>query len=87
MPIGGQIRNWKSAIGNVLLISSVRQHRHHALMISFRDEHVDVQMALPLGSLFRQYVPRMRMAPLDLPGSRQPHSFGCTFVRFKFWHL
>jgi hypothetical protein len=51
-----------------------------------RDEHVDIEMALSLISLLRQYVSGMRMATLDFSRGRQPHTFGCPFVGFKFWH-
>jgi isocitrate dehydrogenase kinase/phosphatase len=69
-----------------LLIPTVRQHRHHTLVIGFGYEHIDIEMALPLISFLRQNVPRMRMATLDFSRGCQPHSLGCTFVRFKFWH-
>jgi hypothetical protein len=69
-----------------LLISSVRQHRHYAIVICLRDEHIDIEMALSLIGLLRQYVSRMRMATLDFAGGRQPHTFGCPFMGFKFWH-
>jgi hypothetical protein len=75
--------NWKSAM---LLVSSVGQHRHDPIVIGLGDERIDIQMTLSLVGLLRQYVPRMRVAPLDLPGSRQPHTLRCTFVGFKFWH-
>ena len=45
-------------------------------------EHVDIQLAFALVRLLRQYVPRVRMATLDLPGGRQPESLGCTFMCF-----
>ena len=68
------------------LISAVRQHRHHAIVIRLRDEYVDVQMTLSLIGLLRQYVPRMRMATLDLAGGRQAHALRRTLVCLKFWH-
>jgi hypothetical protein len=55
-------------------------------MIRFGDEHIDIQMAFPLTSLLRQYVPRVGMPTLDLAGGGQPHALGCAFVGFKFWH-
>ena len=70
----------------VLLIPTVRQHRHHAIVVCLRDEHINIEMALSLIRLLCQYVPRMRMATLDFPGGRQPHTFGCPVVGFKFWH-
>ena len=78
--LGPQIR------GPQLLISSVRQHRHHAIVVCLRDEHIDIEMALSLIRFLRQYVARVRMAPLDLSRGRQPHTFGRPFVGFKFWH-
>jgi hypothetical protein len=73
-------------VDGFVLISSVRQHRHHAIVVCLRDEHIDIEMALSLIGFLRQYVARMRMAALDFPGGRQPHTFGCAFVGFKFWH-
>src|ERR1051325_5771484 len=70
-----------------LLISTVRQHRHHAIVIRLRDEHVDIQVTLSLIGLLRQYVSRMRMATLDLASGSQAHSFCGTLVCLKFWHL
>ena len=55
-------------------------------MIRLGNEHIDVKETLSLVSLLRQYVSRMRMAPLDFSGGRQPHSLGRTFVRLKFRH-
>ena len=55
-------------------------------MVRLGHQHIDIEMAFPLISLLGQYVPCMRMTTLDLPRGGQPHSFGCTFVRFKFWH-
>src|SRR5829696_7169933 len=69
-----------------LLIPAVGQHRHHAIMISLGDEHVDVQVTLSLISLLRQYVARMRMSPFDFSSRRQAHSLGRTFVGLKFGH-
>jgi hypothetical protein len=77
------IGNWKSAMK---LVSSVWQHRYDALMVRLGDKHINVQLTLSLVGLFRQYVPRMRMATLDLSRSRQPESLGCTFMCFQFWH-
>jgi len=74
------IGNRQLEIGNNS-VSAVGQHRHHAIMIRLGDEHIDVQVTLSLVSLLRQYVSRMRMAPLDFSGGRQPHSLGRTFVR------
>ena len=70
----------------MLLVSSVWQHRYDAIMVRRGNEHIDIQLTLSLVSLFCQYVPRMRMATLDLSRSRKPESLGSTFVRFKFWH-
>lgn len=69
-----------------LLVSAVWQHRYDALMVRRRNEHIDIQLTFSLVGLFRQYVPRMRMATLDLSGSRKPESLGCTLVCFEFWH-
>ena len=55
-------------------------------MIRLGDEHIDVQVTLSLISLLRQYVARMRMAPFDFSGGRQPHSLRRTFVGLKFRH-
>jgi len=55
-------------------------------VVRLGDEHIDIEVALSLVSLLRQYVPRMRMATLDLSVGRQPHALGRAFVRFKFWH-
>jgi hypothetical protein len=77
------IGNWKSAI---LLVSSVWQHRNNALMVRRGHEYVDIQLALSLVRLLRQYVPRMRMATLDLSGGRQPESLGSSFVGLQLWH-
>jgi hypothetical protein len=85
LPILFPIGNRQLEIGN-FLIATVRQHRHHAIVICLGNEHVDIEMAFPLISFLRQNVPRVRMATLDLPGGRQAHSLCCTFVRFKFWH-
>ena len=51
-------------------------------MIRGGDEHIDIQLTLSLVGFLRQYVPRMRMATLDLSRSRQPKSLGCTFMCF-----
>ena len=56
-------------------------------MVRLGDEHIDVEMALSLVSFFCQYVPRMRMATLDLSGGRQPHALGRAFMSFEFWHV
>jgi hypothetical protein len=85
LPIENQIGNWKSAIGNEL-ISTVRQHRHHAIVIRLGHEHIDIQVTLSLIGLLRQYVPRMRMATFDLPRGGQAHTLRRTFVCLKFWH-
>ena len=74
-PIG----NWQVEIGNAL-VSSVWQHRYDAIMVRRGNEHIDIQLTLSLVSLLRQYVPRMRMAALDLTASRQPESLRCSFV-------
>jgi hypothetical protein len=74
-------------IANCRLISSVWQHRNHAIVVCLRDEHIDIQVTLSLVGLLRKYVPRMRMATLDLSASRKPESLRRTFVGFKFWHL
>ena len=55
-------------------------------MVRLGNEHIDVQKTLSLVSLFRQYVPRMRMPTLDLAASREPESLRSTFVCFEFWH-
>ena len=55
-------------------------------MIRLGDEHIDIQMTLSLIGLLRQYVPRMRMATLDLSRGSQAHSFRGTFMCLKFWH-
>jgi hypothetical protein len=49
-------------------------------MVSRRYEHIDIQMTLSLVRFLRQYVPRMRMATLDLSGSGEPESLGCSFM-------
>ena len=51
-------------------------------MIRCGDEHIDIQLTLSLVGLLRKYVPRMRVATLDLSGGRQPESLGCTFMCF-----
>ena len=56
-------------------------------MVRRGHENVDIQLTLSLVRLLRQYVPRMRMATLDLSGGRQPESLGSSFVCLKFWHL
>ena len=66
----------------LLLIAAVRQHIHHALVVRRRNQHVNVQVALPLIGLLRQYVTGMRVASFDLAARRQPKSLGCTFVCF-----
>jgi hypothetical protein len=75
------IGNQQSAIANEL-VSTVRQHRHDAVMVRLGDEHIDIEVPLSLIGLFGQYVARMRMATLDLSGSCEPHSLGCTFMCF-----
>jgi hypothetical protein len=69
-----------------LLIPTVRQHRHHAIVIRFGDEHIDIQVTLSLIGLLRQYVPRVRMATFDLAGGSQAHPFRGTLVCLEFWH-
>jgi hypothetical protein len=49
-------------------------------MVRRGNKHIDIQMALSLICLLRQYVPRMRMATLDLPCGRQPESLGGTLM-------
>jgi hypothetical protein len=51
-------------------------------MVRLGDEHIDIEVPLSLIGLFGQYVARMRMATLDLSGSCEPHSLGCTFMCF-----
>jgi hypothetical protein len=75
------ITDWQLPIGNEL-ISTVRQHRHDAVMVRLRDEHIDIEVPLSLIGLLGQYVPRMRMATLDFSGSRESHSLGRTFMCF-----
>jgi hypothetical protein len=78
---------WYLAIGiRQCSISSVRQHRHHTIVIGLGDEHIYVQMELSLIGLLRQDVPRMRVATLNLSSRGQPHSLGGAFVCFQFWH-
>jgi hypothetical protein len=67
LPIADLISNWQSAM---LLISAVWQHRNHAFVVRLRYEHVDIQVAFSLIRLLCQYVPRMRMATLDLSAGR-----------------
>ena len=55
-------------------------------MIRLGDEHIDIQVTFSLIGLLRQYVPRMRMATLDLARGGQAHSFRGTLVCLKFWH-
>ena len=55
-------------------------------MVRLGDKHINVQVTLSLVCFFRQYVPRMRMATLDLSRGRQPESLGGTFMCFQFWH-
>jgi hypothetical protein len=69
-----------------VLISSVRQHRYHTIVVRLRDEYIDIELALSLISLLRQYVPRMRMAAFDFAAGSQPKSLRRTLVRFEFWH-
>jgi hypothetical protein len=56
-------------------------------MVSLGYEHIDIQMALSLVRFLCQYVPRMRMATLDLSAGSEPESLGCSFVCLKFWHI
>jgi hypothetical protein len=67
-----------------LLISTVRQHRHHAIVIGLRDEHIDIQMALSLISFLRQNVSRMRMATLDFPVAVRRTRFAAPLCVFSF---
>ena len=55
-------------------------------MVRLRDKSIDIELALSLISLLRQYVPRMRMAPLYLTAGSQPESLRRTLVRLEFWH-
>ena len=66
----------------LLLIAAVRQHIHHAFVVRRRNQHVDVQVALPLISLLRQYVTRMRVASFDLAARRQAKALRGAFVCF-----
>jgi hypothetical protein len=49
-------------------------------------EHVDVKVTLSLIGLLRQYVPRVRMATLDLARGSQAHSLRGTLMGFQFRH-
>ena len=51
-------------------------------MVRRGHEHVDIQLTLSLVRLLRQYVPRMRMATLDLSGGREPESLGSPLMCF-----
>ena len=51
-------------------------------MVRLRYEHVDIQVTLSLVRLLCQYVPRMRVATLDLARGRQPESLGGAFMCF-----
>ena len=90
LPIWSSCRlplNRHLAIGNrQCSISAVGQHRHHTIVIRLGDEHIDVKLAFSLSGLLRQYVPRMRVAPLDLSRCGQAHSLRSAFVCFQFWH-
>jgi hypothetical protein len=77
-----QLRIWQRS----LLISSVRQHRCHTIVVRFGYQHINIEMALSLIGLLRQNVPRMRMATLDLATGSQAKSLRRTLVRLKFWH-
>ncbi len=68
------------------LITSIRQHRLDALLISIGDEPINVQVTLTLSSLLSQNVARVRMAALDLSGRGKAKTLGRTFMSFKFWH-
>jgi hypothetical protein len=81
VPIG----NRQLEIGNVL-IPTVRQHRHHAIVIRFGHEHVDIELAFTLISFLRQNVSRVRMATLDLSSGGQAHSLRCTLMSLQFRH-
>jgi hypothetical protein len=65
-----------------LLIATVRQHGHHSIVVRFRNEHIDIEMTFSLIGFLRQYVPRMRMATLDLSGGCQSHSLCGAFMSF-----
>src|SRR5689334_11730539 len=69
-----------------LLIAAVRQHIHHAFVVRRRNQHVDVQVALPLIRLLRQYVTGMRVASFDLAALRPPKALGGALVCSSFWH-
>ena len=68
------------------LISAVRQHGHHSIVVRLCNEHIDIEMTFSLIRFLRQYVPRMRMATLDFSGGCQSHSLRGAFMGFKFWH-
>ena len=51
-------------------------------MVRLGYKHVDIQLTLPLVGLLGKYVPRMRMATLDLSGRGKPEALRCSFVCF-----
>jgi len=65
---------------NQFLVSSVRQHSLNALFIAIGNQHVNIEVTLPLVSLFGQDVSRMRVAALDLAGRGHAKSLGRAFV-------
>ena len=48
------------------LVSSVRQHFHNTIVISFGYQRIDVEVALPFVSFFGKYVSGVRVAALNL---------------------
>jgi hypothetical protein len=64
------------------LVSSVRQHRFHALLICGRNQTINVEQSFPLVAFFRQNMTGMRMTAFDLAGRSQAKSFRRTLMCF-----
>ena len=65
-----------------LLVSSVRQHLHHPIVIGFRDQRIDIEVPFSFVGFFRQYVARMRVTTLNFPGCGGSKSLCCALVCF-----
>ncbi len=64
------------------LVSSVRQHFEHTIVIGLGDKRVDIEMPFSLISFFGKYVSRVRMATFQFSSGGDSESFRRTFVCF-----
>src|SRR5262245_29028325 len=68
------------------LFAAVRQHRHHALVVVFGNECVDVELTFTFRRLLGQNVASVRMTAFDLTSGGRAKSLRGALMCFEFWH-